>query len=180
MLLRIEEVAPSLVTTFTAFIHQCTLQLWNKTTLECLVTALSDAEVPSSSRAVAHDLLKQLSLSHSTIFKPLIPTLAKWIIDEAEKVSPDNSIEDKLAVEDILKAVSRLNEIDLPGKQGKDFVDALKTFALEGDTERQGRRATTILLNMKRRNVYAEDLVEVPPPPGEFKLMIANCSLFDV
>ena len=112
---------------------------------------------------MAHDLLKQLSLSHSKIFKDLVPTLAKWIVDEAGKVSPDNSIEDKLAVEDVLKAVSRLPEVDLPGKQGKDFVEALKTFALEGDTERQGRRATTILLNMKRRNIYAEDLVEVIP-----------------
>jgi hypothetical protein len=167
LLSRIEELAPSLVPTFTAFIHQCTLQLWNKTTFECLVTALSDEEVSSASRAVAHNILKQLSLSHPKVFKALVPTLAKWIIEQAEHVSPDNSIEDKLAVEDILKALSRSNELDLPGKQGKEFVDALKTFALEGDTERQGRRATTVLLKMKRRNVYAEDLVEVLSPPPE-------------
>ena len=148
---------------FTSFIQQCTLQLWNKTTLECLITALSDVEVPSASKAVAHDLIKQLSLSHPKIFKNLVPTLAEWIIERAERVSPDNSIEDKLAVEDVLKAVSRLHGVDLPGKLGKDFVNALKTLALEGDTERQGRRATTILLNMQKRNLYAEDLVDVIP-----------------
>jgi len=152
-----------LTTVFTSFIQQCTLQLWNKTTLECLITALSDVEVPSASKAVAHDLIKQLSLSHPKIFKNLVPTLAEWIIERAERVSPDNSIEDKLAVEDVLKAVSRLHGVDLPGKLGKDFVNALKTLALEGDTERQGRRATTILLNMQKRNLYAEDLVDVIP-----------------
>ena len=152
-----------MTTVFTSFIQQCTLQLWNKTTLECLITALSDVEVPSASKAVAHDLIKQLSLSHPKIFKNLVPTLAEWIIERAERVSPDNSIEDKLAVEDVLKAVSRLHGVDLPGKLGKDFVNALKTLALEGDTERQGRRATTILLNMQKRNLYAEDLVDVIP-----------------
>ena len=152
-----------MTTVFTSFIQQCTLQLWNKTTLGCLITALSDVEVPSASKAVAHDLIKQLSLSHPKIFKNLVPTLAEWIIERAERVSPDNSIEDKLAVEDVLKAVSRLHGVDLPGKLGKDFVNALKTLALEGDTERQGRRATTILLNMQKRNLYAEDLVDVIP-----------------
>lgn len=125
--------------------------------------ALSDVEVPSVSKAVAHDLIKQLSLSHPKIFKNLVPTLAQWIIEQAERVSPDNSLEDKLAVEDVLKAVSRLTGVDLPGKLGKDFANALKTLALEGDTERQGRRATTILLNMQKRNLYAEDLVDVTP-----------------
>ena len=153
-----------MTTVFTSFIQQCTLQLWNKTTLKCLITALSDVEVPSASKAVAHDLIKQLSLSHPKIFKNLVPTLAEWIIERAQRVSPDNSIEDKLAVEDVLKAVSRLPGVDLPGKLGKDFANALKTLALEGDTERQGRRATTILLNMQKRNLYAEDLVDVIPP----------------
>lgn len=162
------------MTVFTSFVQQCTLQLWNRTTLECLITALSDVEVPSASRAVAHDLIKQLSLSHPKIFKSLVPTLANWIVEQAERVSPDNSIEEKLAVEDILKAVSRLTGVDLPGKQGKAFAEALKTFALEGDTERQGRRATTILLNMQHRNLYAEDLVDVAP----LEIQTDNSKLF--
>jgi hypothetical protein len=150
-----------MVAVFTAFIHHCTLCLWNKTTVENLITALSDAEIPTESRTVAHTMLKDLSAYHLKLFKDVVPTLAKWIIDRAAKVSHHNTREDKIAVEDVLKVLSRLNEVDLPGKQGKEFVEALKTFALEGETERQGRRATMVLLKMKRRHAFADVLVKV-------------------
>ena len=98
------------------------------------------------------------------MFKDVKSTLADWIIAESSQISPNRSREDKEAVEDILKTLARLSDLDLPGKQGREFVDALKRFALEGETERQGRRATAVLLNLKRRNVYADDLVNVSSP----------------
>ena len=76
----------------------------------------------------------------------------------------NRSREDKEAVEDMLKSLSRLDGLDLPGKQGRDFVDALKTFALGGETEKQGRRATAVLLRLKRRTAYATELVKVISP----------------
>ena len=158
---RIEEVAPSLVATFTPFIQQCALYIWNKTTVENLIAALSSPEIPASSRTVAHILLKNLSSSHPKLFKDVKSTLADWIIAESAQISPNRTREDKEAVEDILKTLSRLNDLDLPGKPGREFVDALKRFGLEGETERQGRRATTVLLKLKRRNIYADDLVNV-------------------
>jgi hypothetical protein len=158
---RIEEVAPSLVATFTPLIHQFTLCIWNKTTIENLITALSDPEISTSSRTVAHMLLKDLASSHPKLFKDAVATLADWIIAQTSQVSPNRSKEDKQAVEDILKTLARLSDLDLAGKQGRDFVDALKTFALNGETEKQGRRATAIILKLKRRNVYADDLVTV-------------------
>jgi hypothetical protein len=161
---RIEEVAPSLVATFTPFIQQCSLCIWNKTTVENLITALSEPEIPASSRTVAHILLKNLSLSHPKLFKDVTSTLADWINAESSQISLNRSREDKEAVEDILKTLSRLPDLDLPGKQGREFVVALKRFALEGETERQGRRATAVLLKLKRRNVYADDLVKVSSP----------------
>jgi hypothetical protein len=168
---------PSLLTTFTPFIHHCTLCIWNKTTVENLITALSEPEIPSPSRAVAHILLKGLASTHPKLFKDVIPTLADWIIAEAAKVSPNHNNEDKEAVEDVLKALSRLSDLDLTGKQGREFIEALKTFALSGETEKQGRRSTTILLKLKRRNVYADDLVNVFP----FKrlLMSGNCPILE-
>jgi hypothetical protein len=150
-----------MVAAFTAFIYHCTACLWNKTTVENLITAVSDTEIPAESRTVAHTLLKDLTVHHLKLFKDVVPTLAKWIIDRAAAVSHHNTREEKLAVEDVLKALSRLNDVDLPGKQGKEFVEALKTFALEGETERQGRRATMVLLKMKRRHAFADVLVKV-------------------
>ena len=161
MLQRIEDMAPSLIATFSPFIFYHTLGLWNKTTVENAITALSEPDISATSRTVAHALLKDLALSHPKLFSGSIPSLADWIISEAGQASPNRSKEDKEAVEDILKALSRLDDLDLPGKQGKDFVDALKTFALEGETEKQGRRATAVLLKLKRRTVYASDLVKV-------------------
>ena len=161
VLQRVEEVAPSLVPTFTSFIHLCTLTLWNKTILEALVAALSDAEMPSSSRKMAHLLLKTLATSHPNLFKTVAPTLADWIIAESALISDNRSREDVEAAEDVLKALARLSGLDFSGKQGKDFVEALKKFALEGESERQGRRATAILLKLKRSNLYAEELVQV-------------------
>jgi len=158
---RIEDMAPSLTTTLSSLILQQTLCLWNKTTVENAVTALSETDISASSRAVAHALLKDLAPSHPKLFSGVIATLANWIIAEADQSSPDRSREDKEAVEDILKALSRLDDLDLPGKQGKDFVDALKTFALKGETEKQGRRATAVLLKLKRRTAYANELVKV-------------------
>jgi hypothetical protein len=144
-------------------IQQCSLGIWNKTTVENLITAVSDPDIPTSSRTVAHILLKDLAVTHAKLFKDIITTLADWIILESKQISPGRSREDKEAVEDILKTLSRLNDVDLPGKQGREFVEALKIFALEGETEKQGRRATAVLLKLKRRNVYADDLVNVVP-----------------
>jgi len=42
------------------------------------------------------------------------------------------------------------------------LTDALKKFALEGETEKQGRRATTVLLQSKRKTLYADELAQVP------------------
>lgn len=178
VLQRIEEVAPSLLTTFISSIHQCTLCIWNKTTLANLIAALSESEISPSSKAVAHVLLKGLAFSHPKLFKDVIPTLADWTIAEASKVSPSRNKEDKEAVEDVLKAISRLSDLDLTGKQGREFIEALKIFALNGETEKQGRRSTTVLLKLKRRNVYADDLVNVFP----FKkpLIAGNCSIIDL
>ena len=150
-----------MVPVFTAVIHHCTLCLWNKTTVENLITAVSDKEIPTESRTVAHRMLKDLTDYHPKLFKDVVPTLAKWIIDRAAEVSHHNTREDKIAVEDVLKALSRINEVDLPGKQGRDFVEALKTFALKGETERQGRRSTMVLLKMKRKHAFADVLVKV-------------------
>lgn len=147
-------------------IQQCSLGIWNKTTVENLITALSDSEIPASSKIVAHVLLKVLPMSHSKLFKDSITTLADWIITESSQTSSNRSREQKQAVEDILKTLSRLKDIDPPGKQGREFVEALKKFALEGETEKQGRRATTVLLKLKRRNAYADDLVNVLPLVG--------------
>ena len=124
---------------------------------------LSDGDLHASSRRVAHVLLKDLAFSHPKLFSDMITTLADWIIAESIRVSPNRNRDEREIVEDVLKALSRLNDLDLPGKQGRDFVDALKTFALDGETEKQGRRATTVLLNLKRRNVHADDLVKVFP-----------------
>jgi hypothetical protein len=175
VLQRIEEVAPSLLTTFASFIHHCTLCIWNKTTVANLITALSEPEIPPPSRAVARILLKGLASSHPKLFKDVVPALADWIIAEAAKVSPNRSNEDKEAVEDILKALSRLSDLDLTGKQGREFIEALKTFALNGETEKQGRQSTTVLLKLKRRNVYADDLVNVFP--FNWSLIAGNCSI---
>jgi hypothetical protein len=164
-----------MVVTFTPFIHHCTLCLWNKTTVENLITALSDTEIPSESRTVAHTLLKDLTVNHPKLFRDVIPTLAQWIIDRAAEVSRHNTREDKIAIEDVLKVLSRLDPVELPGKQGKEFIDALKTFALEGETEKQGRRATMVLLKMKRRHAYADELVKVFT--FSTTLIIANCAI---
>ena len=173
---RIEEVAPSLVATFTPFIYQSGLCIWNKTTVENLITALSEKDLPDSSKRVAHILLKDLALTHFTILKDSVPALAEWIVSQSKQISSDRSREDKESVEDVLKALSRLKEdFDLPSKLNKEFVEALKVFALEGETERQGRRATTILLKLPRRNAYAEDLVNVLIP--SLPLCPARCSL---
>lgn len=178
MLQRIEEVAPSLVATFTLFIYQFTHCVWNKTTIEALISVLSEADIPTSSRTVAHTLLKDLAHSHSNLFKHSIPILANWIISVANELSPNRSMEDKLAAEDVLKALSRLIELDLPGKQGRDFVDALKNFALHGETEKQGRSATAVLLKLKRRNLYADDLVRVTSIPDHANS--GNCPISKV
>jgi hypothetical protein len=164
-----------MVATFTPVIHHCTLCLWNKTTVDNLIVALSDTEIPSESRTVAHTLLKDLTVDHPKVFQDAIPTLAQWIIDRAAEVSHHNTREGKIAIEDVLKVLSRLEPLDLPGKQGKQFIDALKTFALEGETEKQGRRATMVLLKMKRRHAYADELVNV----FAFStiLIIANCAI---
>jgi len=154
-------MGPSLIATFNPFIFHYTLCIWNKTTVENAITALSESDISASSRTVAHALLKDLAPSHPKLFSGVIPALADWIIAEASQASPNRSREDKEAVEDILKVLSRLDDLDLPGKQGKDFVDALKTFALEGETEKQGRRATSVLLKLKRRTAYATELVKV-------------------
>jgi hypothetical protein len=164
---RVEDVAPSLTATFLPLIHQCTLGIWNKTTIDNLITALSDDDVPATSKTVAHILLKDVASSHSKLYTDAIPTLAKWIIAQSAEVSASRPTEEKEAVEDILKTLVRLGQhgldIDIPSKLGKDFVEALKTFALEGETGKQGRRATAILLKMKRGLVYADDLVSVCP-----------------
>ena len=162
MLQRVEEVAPAVVPTFTSFIQICTLTLWNKTTVEALVAVLSDAETPSSAKRTAHVLLKTLALSNPKLFKSSLSTLADWIISESASISDNRSREDIETVEDVLKALARLPDLDLSGKQGKDFVEALKKFVLEGESERQGRRATAVLLKLKRSHLYAEELVEVP------------------
>lgn len=164
------------MSTFGQFIQQCSLGIWNKTTVENLIAALSDSEVPASSKTVAHILLKVLPLSHQRLFKENKTTLADWIISESSQITPDRTREDKLAVEDILKTLYRLKDVDFPGKQGREFVDALKKFALEGETERQGRRATAVLLKMKLRNVYADDLVTVFHSKRVL-LSIGNCSI---
>lgn len=161
MLQRIEDVAPTLAQTFTVMIYQYTLGIWNKTTIDNLIACLSDDEIPTTSKTVAHTLLKNLASSHPKLFKDFISTLAQWITSQSKEISQDRSREDKLVVEDILKCLSRLGELDLPGSEGKAFVGALKEFALNGETERQGRAATTILLKLKMGNVYAEDLVAV-------------------
>jgi hypothetical protein len=152
-------MAPSLVTTFSPFILQYTPCIWNKTTIQNAIAALSEADIPPPSKTVAHMLLKLLSKSHAEFFVSLIPSLADWIINEASLASPNRNREDKEAVEDILKALSRLGDLRLA--ESKDFVNALKTFALEGETEGQGRRATTILLKLKRPTVHATELVKV-------------------
>lgn len=142
-------------------IYQCTLGIWNKTTVDNLITLLSDKDVPADLKGVAHTLLKDLASSHPKLFKDFIGTLANWFIAQTAELSPDRSREEKAMAEDILKCLSRLNDLDLPGKQGNEFIEALKTFALSGETEIQGRRATAVLLKLKRRNVHAEDLVNV-------------------
>ena len=153
-------MAPSLIATFSQFIFQHTLCFWNKTTIENAITALSESDISASSRAVAHALVKDLAPSHPKLFSGVVASLADWIIAEAGQASANRSREDKDAVEDILKALSRLDDLDLPGKQGKDFVDALKTFASSGETEKQGRRATAVLLKLKRRAAYATELIK--------------------
>jgi hypothetical protein len=168
----VEEVVPS-GSTFGALVYECTLCIWNKTTVESLVNALSDADIPASSKIVAHTLLKDLAIHLPKIFKNMVPILADFIITEASKVSPNRTREEKEAVEDVLKTLSRLDNLDLPGKQGKEFIDALKTFALDGETEKQGRRATTVLLKLKRHTVYADDLVNVRWSYA--LLMLGNC-----
>ena len=178
MLTRIEEVAPSLTSTFASLIYSFALCIWNKTTVENLITALSDSEVSISSRTVAHKLLKDLALTHPKLFTNVLPTLANWIIEQANQLSSTRSREDKQAAEDILKTVARLEDVDLTGRQEKDFVDALTKFALEGETEKQGRRATAILLKMKRRDIYAEELVNVPPLSS--KLTTGNCTFVEI
>jgi hypothetical protein len=130
-------------------------------TVEALVAALSDAETSSAARRTAHVLLKTLALSNPKLLKSASATLADWIISESASISDNRSREDIETVEDVLKALARLPDVDFSGKQGKDFVEALKKFALEGESERQGRRATAILLKLKRSNLYAEELVEV-------------------
>ena len=173
---RVEEVAPSLVVTFTPFVFQSTLCMWNKTTVGNLITLLSDREISSASRSVAHNLLKDLASSHKKLFKDVVPSLAAFVIFEAARVSSNRSRESKVAVEDILKTLARLDDLDLPGKQGKEFIEALKTFALEGQTEKQGRAATSVLLKLKRRNVHADDLVKVIAPCW-LALIQGNCSI---
>lgn len=143
--------------------------------MEALVTALSDAETSSSARKTAHVLLKTLALSHPKLFKSVSGTLADWIISESSSISDNRSREDIETVEDVLKALARLPDLDFSGKQGKDFVQALKKFALEGESEREGRRATAVLLKLKRSNLHAEELVEVL----RFlflKFILGNCS----
>lgn len=160
---RIADVAPALVTTLTTLVYECTLCLWNKTTVESLISALSDSNISATSKTVAHTLLKDLAIHLPKLFQGITPKLADFIISEARHVSTDRRREDKEAVEDVLKTVSRLEDLDGLGKQGREFVDALKKFALEGETEKQGRRATVVLLKLKRRTVYADDLVKVKP-----------------
>lgn len=152
--------------------------------MENLITALSEKDLSDSSKRVAHILLKHLAATHSTILKDFVPVLAEWIASQSKQASPDRSREEKEAVEDVLKALSRLEEeFDLPSKLNKEFVEALKIFALEGESERQGRSATTILLKLPRRNAYAEDLVEVLNPPLVLSfvclvhwIIVGNCS----
>src|SRR5277367_2059656 len=107
---RTEDMAPSLTATLSPFILQHTLCLWNKTTVENAITALSESDISASSRAVAHALLKDLAPSHPKLFSGVIPALADWIIAEASQASPNRSREDKEAVEDILKVLSRLDD----------------------------------------------------------------------
>jgi hypothetical protein len=137
------------------------LTLWNKTTVEALVAALSDAETSPSARKSVHMLLKTVALSNPKLFKSVSAPLADWIISESGSISDNRSREDIETVEDVLKALARLPDLDFSGKQGKDFVEALKKFALEGESEKQGRRATAVLLKLKRSNLHAEELVEV-------------------
>jgi hypothetical protein len=154
----------------------CTLTLWNKTTVEALVAALSDAETSSLGRRTAHVLLKTLALSNPKLFKSASSTLADWIISESASISENRSREDIETAEDVLKTLARLPALDFSGKRGKDFVEALKKFALEGESERQGRRATAILLKLNRSNLYAEELVEVYRL-APFKLTVGDCSV---
>jgi hypothetical protein len=142
-------------------IYQYTLCIWNKTTVDTLITCLSEDDIPMASKSVAHALLKNLASSHPALFKDYISKLAQWIIAQAKEISHDRNTEEKLVLEDILKCLSRLPDLDLPGSEGKAFVDALKELALNGETERQGRAATRILLKLKMKDVYADDLVEV-------------------
>jgi hypothetical protein len=94
----------------------------------------------------------------------LIPTLADWIIERASELSSSNSKEDKHVAEDVLKTLGRLDTVELTGRQGIAFEDALKKFALEGETEKQGRRATVILLKMKRQELHVDELTKVNLP----------------
>jgi hypothetical protein len=161
MLQRVAEVSPSLTTTFNTLISECTLGIWNKTTVETLISILSEPDLPPELKSAAHIPLKDLAIHLPKLFKNMLVKLANFIVSEAELVSENRNTEDKQAVENVLKTISRLDDIDLPVKQAKPFVDALKKFALEGETEKQGRRATVVLLKLKRRSVYADDLVNV-------------------
>src|ERR1700737_2947228 len=102
---RVEDVAPALAATFIPVIHQYTLGIWNKTTINNFINALSDKDVPATSKAIAHLFLKELALSHSKLFKDVVPTLAKWVVAQAAEVSPDRTSEEKQTVEDILKTL---------------------------------------------------------------------------
>jgi Sister chromatid cohesion protein PDS5 protein len=139
--------------------------------VDTLIIALSEKDVPGPSKTFAHILLKDLASSHPKLFKDVIPTLVNWIIAQAAEVVPGRSSEEKTAVEDTLKTLARLGlnglDLDLPGKQGKEFIAALKTFALNGETGKQGRRATAVLLKMKRKTLHADDLVKVCHPQDQ-------------
>jgi Sister chromatid cohesion protein PDS5 protein len=161
VLTRIEELAPGLVTTFNAVVFQCTLGIWNKTTVENLIALLSKKDVPVEVRSAAHTLMNVLTRKHGELFKDFVPALMEWIISQSKEISLDRDRDDKLAVEDVLKCLARLDNVELPGKQGKEFLHALKKFALSGETAKQGRRAATILVKLKRGSVYADDLLQV-------------------
>jgi len=158
-------VGKAFVDTFQTLIYLTTPCIWNVTTVDTLIAALSEPDIPTTSKTVAHTLLKDLALTHYKLFTTAIPTLAEWIITQSKEVSADRTREEKLAAEDILKCLARLGakglDLDLLGKQGKEFIAALTVFALNGETEKQGRRATTILLSLKHQNAYAEDLINV-------------------
>src|SRR5579862_4745758 len=129
-------------------VYKHTLCIWNKTTIDNLITCLSQDDLPEASKTVAHTLLKDLASSHPKLFKDSIGRLARWVTAEAKHISPNRSREEKVIAEDILKCISRLSDLDLPGKEGKEFVGALKEFALQGETEKEGRAATAILLKL--------------------------------